>query len=156
MYSLNTLAANNWKHLNYYCQLYYYELLLLTTHSYSKFVATISGVARKIFLPRRSLYIDLIERAQLIHKYFKSRWYSICRLTIWLDGSSPEPIMLKILLIILSRISQKILLLFFLLFLHLAYYSIIILIQYNYVTGPAKIGHVGTLFLPNFSLFHHS
>ena len=42
----------------------------------------------------------------------------------------PEPIMLKILPIILSRISQKIHLLFFLLFLHPAYYSIIILIQY--------------------------
>ena len=38
--------------------------------------------------------------------------------------------MLKILPIILSRISQKILLLFFLLFLYPAYYSIIILIQY--------------------------
>ena len=38
--------------------------------------------------------------------------------------------MLKILPIILSRISQKILLLLFLLFLHPAYYSIIILIQY--------------------------
>ena len=51
----------------------------------------------------------------------------------------PEPIMLNILPIILSRISQKILLLFFLLFLYPAYYSIIILIQYNfyyiYVTG---------------------
>ena len=44
----------------------------------------------------------------------------------------PEPIMLKILPIILSRISQKILLLFFLLFLYPAYYSIIILIQYNF------------------------
>ena len=42
----------------------------------------------------------------------------------------PEPIMLKILPIILSRISQKILLLFFLLFLYSAYYSVIILIQY--------------------------
>ena len=42
----------------------------------------------------------------------------------------PEPIMLKILPIILSRISQKTLLLFFLLFLYPAYYSIIILIQY--------------------------
>ena len=42
----------------------------------------------------------------------------------------PEPIMLKILPIILSRISQKIPLLFFLLFLYPAYYSIIILIQY--------------------------
>ena len=42
----------------------------------------------------------------------------------------PEPIILKILPIILSRISQKILLLFFLLFLYPAYYSIIILIQY--------------------------
>ena len=41
----------------------------------------------------------------------------------------PEPIMLKILPIILSRISQKIPL-FFLLFLYPAYYSIIILIQY--------------------------
>ena len=40
--------------------------------------------------------------------------------------------MLKILPIILSRISQKILLLFFLLFLYPAYYSIIILIQYNF------------------------
>ena len=39
--------------------------------------------------------------------------------------------MLKILPIILSRISQKNLLLFFFLFLHPAYYSIIILIQYN-------------------------
>ena len=38
--------------------------------------------------------------------------------------------MLKILLIILSRISQKVLLLFFLLFLYPAYYSVIILIQY--------------------------
>ena len=38
--------------------------------------------------------------------------------------------MLKILPIILSRISQKIILLFFLLFLYPAYYSIIILIQY--------------------------
>ena len=38
--------------------------------------------------------------------------------------------MLKILPIILSRISQKIPLLFFLLFLYPAYYSIIILIQY--------------------------
>ena len=44
--------------------------------------------------------------------------------------------MLKILPIILSRISQKILLLFFLLFLYLAYYSIIILTQYyNYICG---------------------
>ena len=42
----------------------------------------------------------------------------------------PEPIMLKILPINLSRISQKISLLFFLLFLYPAYYSIIILIQY--------------------------
>ena len=42
----------------------------------------------------------------------------------------PEPIMLKILPIILSRISQKILLLFFLLFLYPAYYSMIILIQF--------------------------
>ena len=42
----------------------------------------------------------------------------------------PEPIMLKILPIILSRISQKIRLLFFLLFLYPAYYSMIILIQY--------------------------
>ena len=38
--------------------------------------------------------------------------------------------MLKILPIVLSRISQKIPLLFFLLFLYPAYYSIIILIQY--------------------------
>ena len=38
--------------------------------------------------------------------------------------------MLKILPIILSRISQKNLLLFFWLFLYPAYYSIIILIQY--------------------------
>ena len=45
-------------------------------------------------------------------------------------ATRPEPIMLKILPIILSRISQKILLLFFLLFLHPVYYSIIILIQY--------------------------
>ena len=44
--------------------------------------------------------------------------------------SRPEPIMLKILPIILSRISQKTLLLFLLLFLYPAYYSIIILIQY--------------------------
>ena len=42
----------------------------------------------------------------------------------------PEPIMLKILPVILSRISQKILLSFFLLFLYPASYSIIILIQY--------------------------
>ena len=47
----------------------------------------------------------------------------------WIN-SRPEPIMLKILPIILSRISQKILLSLFLLFLHPAYYSIIILIQY--------------------------
>ena len=39
--------------------------------------------------------------------------------------------MLNILPIILSRISQNILLLFFLLFLYPAYYSIIILIQIN-------------------------
>ena len=39
--------------------------------------------------------------------------------------------MLKILPTILSRISQKIVLLFFLLFWYQAYYSIIILIQYN-------------------------
>ena len=44
-----------------------------------------------------------------------------------------EPIMLKILPIILSRIFQKIILLFFLLFSYPAYYSIIILIQYNYI-----------------------
>ena len=43
--------------------------------------------------------------------------------------------MLKILPIILSRISQKILLLFFLLFLYPAYYSIIILIQYISVSS---------------------
>ena len=50
----------------------------------------------------------------------------------WLATPStrPEPIMLKILPIILSRISQKILLLFFLLFLYPACYSKIILIQY--------------------------
>ena len=43
--------------------------------------------------------------------------------------------MLKILPIILSRISQKILLLFLLLFLYPAYYSIIILIQYISAAG---------------------
>ena len=43
--------------------------------------------------------------------------------------------MLKILPIILSRISQKISLLFFLLFLYPAYYSIIILIQYILVAS---------------------
>ena len=47
----------------------------------------------------------------------------------------PESIMFKILPIILSRISQKILLLFFLLFLYPAYYSIIILIQYIYAVS---------------------
>ena len=47
----------------------------------------------------------------------------------------PEPIMLKILPITLFRISQKFLLLFFLLLLYPAYYSIIILIQYISVAG---------------------
>ena len=55
----------------------------------------------------------------------------------------PEPIMLKILPIILSRISQKILLLFFLLFLHPTYYSIIVTRFYrtepNRTSGKIKL-----------------
>ena len=46
--------------------------------------------------------------------------------------------MLKILPIILSRISQKVLLLFFLLFLYPAYYSIIILTQY-YISVASRL-----------------
>ena len=60
--------------------------------------------------------------------------------TIYIVATStytrPEPIMLKNLPIILSRVSQRILLLFFLLFLYPAYYSIIILFQYKYVASP--------------------
>ena len=63
-------------------------------------------------------------------------YYIACKRAPYTIGTNcnhsgrPEPIMFKILPIILSRISQKILLLFFLLFLYPAYYSIIILIQY--------------------------
>ena len=46
--------------------------------------------------------------------------------------------MLKILPIILSKTSQKILLLFFVLFLYLVYYSIIILTQY-YISVASRL-----------------
>ena len=64
----------------------------------------------------------------------KLKLYS-CVINVSYMHIRPEPIMLKILPIILSRISQKILLLFFLLFLYPAYYSIIILIQYISVSS---------------------
>ena len=64
--------------------------------------------------------------------------------------------MLKILPIILSRISQKILLLFFLLFLYPAYYSIIILIQYISVASRLvfKMLVLSELLIAIYEAFH--
>ena len=68
----------------------------------------------------------------------------------------PEPIMLKILPIILSRISQKIPLLFFLLFLYPAHYSIIILIQYISVASRlvSKMLVLSELLITIYEAFH--